>query len=328
MVQRQSKDKKDTSYYGLLQHPNIDKVTFGNYQFNTWYGNAAYFSKNDHTMLGYQYSNKLATDPTLRKRKLEDANDVWLDNLYVCEYCFKYTDVEQEINAHSVVCSYKKTRPTVGRLVYYDDKYIIREVRGFQDRLFCQNLCLFAKLFLVDKSIYYNIDYFNFYIIYGYDSGTYKPMGFFSKEVLSYDNDNNLACICIFPPYQRLRLGSMMIEFSYELAKLTPGQLTSGPEYPLSPYGKISYLRYWSKKLARILHGLTDNDSITINQLSKQTGFRKEDVLFTLEYMKLIQYNPRGDTKLSLANLNDWCLKNNFDPSKELKMINRNCLAI
>ncbi|RLV93671.1 Histone acetyltransferase SAS2 [Spathaspora sp. JA1] len=319
------KNNRDTSYYGLLTHPNIKQVTFGKYQFNPWYGNAAYFNNQCHTLLGYQYNNKLQQDPTLRKTKKLELGDVWLDDIYICEYCFKYTDNQQEITNHTIVCPYNKPKPTIGKLVYYGTDYIIREVPGFQSRLFCQNLCLFAKLFLVDKSIYYNIDYFNFYIIYGKDDSNYKPMGVFSKEVLSYDNDNNLACICIFPPYQRLHLGSLLIEFSYELAKLTPGQLISGPEYPLSPFGKISYLRYWSKKLACLLYNFTE-ETVTINQLSKLSGFRKEDVLYTLEYMKLLQ--EEDVVLLSRANLQVWCKLNNFDPSKELVLLNRDCLTI
>ena len=104
-------------------------------------------------------------------------------------------------------------------------------------------------------------------------------MGFFSKEVLSYDNDNNLACICVFPPFQRRHLGSLLIEFLYQLAAVTPGQLkSSGPEFPLSPYGKVTYLRFWSKRLATKIHEL--QGSFTLSQLSKETGFRKEDTSY------------------------------------------------
>ncbi|KAK6454691.1 acyl-CoA N-acyltransferase [Scheffersomyces xylosifermentans] len=413
-----STSNDDSGFYGLLDKPNIKRVVFGKYEFSTWYGNAAYFNSHDvdHSALGYVYTNKVASDPTLRARKRsrtasktpsktpaktpaktptsttnndnvnsiisdngnasyrresvssttpvdtdsthgtiepEDANgspldndSFWLDELYVCDYCFKYTTNAHEISQHRAACVYNTPKPIIGRLLYRDDNspYLIREVRGFKNSLFCQNLCLFGKLFLDDKSVYYNIDYFNFYIVYGYDENDnseadpdlppyeerqFKPMGFFSKEILSYDTDNNLACICVFPPFQRRHLGSLMIEFSYELAKVTPGQLRSGPEFPLSPYGKVSYLKYWSKKLSHLITAnLKAGMTFSINDLSDLTGFRKEDILLTLEYMKLLKKDSRGNVKLLLGNLEKWCIENRVDPNQEKSMLNTECLLI
>ena len=41
-------------FYGIVDFRNIDKVTLGNYEFHTWYGNTAYFSRanNSHPELG------------------------------------------------------------------------------------------------------------------------------------------------------------------------------------------------------------------------------------------------------------------------------------
>ncbi|ABN64224.2 predicted protein [Scheffersomyces stipitis CBS 6054] len=339
----------DNGFYGVLDKPNIKTVLFGNYRFNTWYGNAAYFNAYDtaHMALGYDFSNRIASDPST-VTNTENSNidnnhnddDYWLNELYVCEYCFKYTSNSHEMQQHRVVCSYNVARPKVGKLLYRDDHtpYLIREVRGFTDPLFCQNLCLFGKLFLDDKSVYYNIDHFNFYIVYGYDNDVnadpyteqhFKPMGFFSKEMLAYDNDNNLACICVFPPFQRRHLGSLLIEFSYALAHVTPGQYHSGPEFPLSPYGKVSYLRFWSKKLASVITShFKPGSSFSLNDISDFTGFRKEDILLTLEYMKLLKKDSRGNVKLLLGNLQEWCTANNVDPNQEKSMMNTEYLLL
>lgn len=335
-----NKDTEDNSYYGQLNKRNIDKVTFGNYEFSAWYGNAAYFHPHDlsHSSLGYEYSNKVAMEGSgarkIHKRDIFDENlhEFWLDHLYVCEYCFKYSTNEHELNMHITKCLQNRKRPNVGKLVYKDDSkgYIIREIRGFQNPLFCQNLCLFGKLFLDDKSIYYSIDQFNFYIVYGIDdvSGNYIPMGFFSKEVLAYENDVNLACICVFPPFQRRHLGSLLIEFLYQLSRVTPGQYSgSGPEYPLSPYGKMTYLRYWSKRLTRVIDERRGN--FTLNELSRQTGFRKEDILLSLEFMGvLVSDDVKGDVSLSLDGLKLWMKQNNYDRKKLLDVLDASCLTI
>lgn len=99
--------------------------------------------------------------------------------------------------------------------------------------------------------MYFKLDNYDFYIIY--QTSTNKPMGFFSKDLLSYQR-NNLACILTLPPYQRRGIGSILIDFSYKLS-IREGQV-SGPEKPLSPFGLVSYLKYWSSVICwQLLEG-------------------------------------------------------------------------
>ncbi|OWB73240.1 hypothetical protein B5S31_g2974 [[Candida] boidinii] len=127
-------------------------------------------------------------------------------------------------------------------------------------------------------------DYFDFYIIYGDVNGFPTPMGFFSKELLSWES-NNLACILVFPPFQRRGLGNILISFSYEISKAMG--TVSGPEHPLSPFGKKGYLSYWSKTIAReILVGqFSTSKHITLEILSTKTGIRPEDIILALDHM-------------------------------------------
>lgn len=349
---KSTKHEKDNEFYGVLNEPNIERVVLGNYEFDTWYGNAAYFNPlGPHSILGYDLSNKIVTVAGQKSKKkiieqltesesVKTNNDsLWLDKLYVCQYCFKYTDKQHHLAHHQTVCPLNTRYPSMGKLLYRDDEspYFITHVRGFKHQLFCQTLSLFGKLFLEDKSVYYNVDAFDYYLVYGLDQGQdesvshekFLPMGFFSKEVLSWDNDNNLACICIFPPFQRRHLGSLLIEFLYALARVTPGQFRSGPEFPLSPFGKVSYLRYWSKKLAFILQQtLNMNEEFDLASIADTTGFRKEDILLTLEYMQILQDTAKDDVALSLGNLDRWCIENNVDPLQEKSMLNPNYLLI
>lgn len=342
--------------YGILDNRNIARVTFGKYEFDTWYGNAAYFNPQDplHEELGISFSNSstLPTGRIKKKKKKIDSplsqsekpeKSFWVDKLHVCEYCFKYTTDFSSIQLHRQSCNLKSKYPSIGKLVYRDlqSPYIIKKIRGFKHQLFCQNLSLFSKLFLDDKSVYYNVSYFDFYVIYGFDaldeeklkSGPtpfFKPMGFFSKEVISWDNNNNLACICIFPPYQRLHIGSLLIEFSYALASLTPGQSRSGPEFPLSPYGKITYLKFWSKKLSYILVSNFENaQHVKLKNLADLSGFRKEDVLLTLQFMNVLIVSPdSNEINLAIPQLKHWCEKNGIDPLQNKELLNADFLVI
>lgn len=331
------KEGKD-AVYGILDNRNIERVVLGDYEFDTWYGNAAYFSPQDHSALGVDQMVKGKP----RKRSVGDVEQkVWLEKLFVCEYCFNYSAVHSDMLQHRQCCRLNTEFPMIGKLLYRDlqSPYIIKKTRGFKHQLFCQNLSLFSKLFLDDKSVYYNVDYFDFYVIYGYDPREdgvvdgplpkFKPMGFFSKEVLSWDN-NNLACICVFPPFQRLHIGSLLIEFLFALAARTPGQARSGPEFPLSPYGKLTYLRYWSKKISFVvLSDFQSLKSLTLSDLADATGFRKEDILYTLEFMGVLTKQPENDkVHLHLGNLRQWCTDNKVDPRQDKCLLNNDYLLI
>ena len=41
----------------------------------------------------------------------------------------------------------------------------VYEINGEDNKLFCQNLCLIAKLFLDHKSIYFDVSPFKFYVL-------------------------------------------------------------------------------------------------------------------------------------------------------------------
>jgi hypothetical protein len=97
--------------------------------------------------------------------------------------------------------------------------------------MFTQNLSLFAKLFLDTKSVFFDVTTFLYYVLYFKDpaakSSEPRPVGLFSKEKLSWDS-NNLACICVFPPWQKRGFGQILMGVSYELSKWD-GRL-GGPE--------------------------------------------------------------------------------------------------
>jgi hypothetical protein len=69
--------------------------------------------------------------------------------------------------------------------IYRDSKIgcAIYEVDGAQHKLYCQNLCLLARLFLESKVICFNVSEFLFYVLMEYNDNNQKErfIGYFSK---------------------------------------------------------------------------------------------------------------------------------------------------
>ncbi|KAI1274906.1 acyl-CoA N-acyltransferase [Xylaria sp. FL0933] len=172
-----------------------------------------------------------------------------------------------------------------------EGEWSVWEVDGGKDGLFCQNLSLFAKLFLDNKSVFFDVTGFNYFLLvytppppktqpsssvqpglastsltHLEDSGPMfsnppggastslsshpRPqiVGFFSKEQMSWDN-NNLACILVFPPWQRKGLGALLMGVSYEISRREG--ILGGPEKPISELGRKGYKRFWAGEITR-----------------------------------------------------------------------------
>ncbi|KAL4238044.1 3-ketoacyl-CoA thiolase 5 [Mactra antiquata] len=212
-----------------------------------------------------------------------------LTMVYICEYCLKYVKSSKCLERHLSKCV---LRHPPGNEIYRKTNISIFEIDGRKNKIYAQNLCLLAKLFLDHKTLYYDTDPFLFYVCCEMDAKGYHIVGYFSKEKESSE-DYNVACILTLPPYQKKGFGKLLIEFSYELSKVE-GK-TGSPEKPLSDLGLLSYRSYWSQTITEILLNLkpeegNDKPVITINDISELTSIKKEDVISTLQHLNLINY--------------------------------------
>mmetsp|Transcript_22220 Transcript_22220/g.30568 ORF Transcript_22220/g.30568 Transcript_22220/m.30568 type:complete len:433 (-) Transcript_22220:259-1557(-) len=204
------------------------------------------------------------------------------EKLYLCEFCLKYMKKERTLERHKMKCDLKHPP---GNEIYRKDSLSVFEVDGMKNKIYCQNLCLLAKLFLDHKTLYYDVEPFLFYVMTECDTKGCHVVGYFSKEKNSPD-DYNLACILTLPPFQRKGYGKLLISFSYELSKKE--NKTGTPEKPLSDLGLLSYRSYWTEVLIDILRKHKGN--ISIKDISKMTAIKTEDIISTLQQLNLIKY--------------------------------------
>ncbi|TFJ82720.1 hypothetical protein NSK_005913 [Nannochloropsis salina CCMP1776] len=223
-----------------------------------------------------------------------------LDVLYFCEASMRFFKHKSELHRWLSKMDPKDRHPP-GDEVYRDAKLSIFEVDGGEQKLYCQNLCYFAKLFLDHKTLFYDVDPFLFYVLCEHDGRGFHPVGYFSKEKYS-DAGFNLACILTFPSYQRKGYGRFLINFSYELSKKE--EKLGSPEKPLSDLGLVSYRSYWASQLLALLKRMYAEAAqasgtpleevrlppLSIMDLAKMTSFVTEDVVSTCTFLGLLRY--------------------------------------
>jgi len=204
------------------------------------------------------------------------------EKLHFCEFCLKFMRAKLTLKRHQKKC---ELRHPPGSEIYRNGKISVFEIDGHKDKIYCQNICFLAKLFLDHKTLYYDVDPFLFYVMCEFDDRGSHVVGYFSKEKKSQD-DYNLACILTLPPYQRKGYGKFMIAFSYELSKLEgkPGT----PERPLSDLGYISYRSFWTRILLNVIK--REGVQLSIKQLTEITAIKTEDIVATLQGLKFLRY--------------------------------------
>ncbi|XP_077594867.1 histone acetyltransferase KAT6B isoform X2 [Stigmatopora nigra] len=204
-----------------------------------------------------------------------------LQKLYLCEFCLKYMRSKNILQRHTKKCGW--FHPPANE-IYRKDGLSVFEVDGNVSKLFCQNLCLLAKLFLDHKTLYYDVEPFLFYILTKNDHKGCHLVGYFSKEKLCQQK-YNVSCIMIMPQYQRQGFGRFLIDFSYLLTR-QEGQAGS-PEKPLSDLGRLSYLAYWKSVILEYLYRKPDKH-ISVKGISRATGMCPHDIAATLQHLGMI----------------------------------------
>ncbi|XP_054463365.1 histone acetyltransferase KAT7-like isoform X4 [Anoplopoma fimbria] len=251
----------------------IKTIVFGRYELDTWY----------HSPYPEEYAR--------------------LGRLYMCEFCLKYMKSQTILRRHMAKCVWKHPP---GDEIYRKGNISVFEVDGKKNKIYCQNLCLLAKLFLDHKTLYYDVEPFLFYVMTEADNTGCHLVGYFSKEKNSFLN-YNVSCILTMPQYMRQGYGKMLIDFSYLLSKVE--EKVGSPERPLSDLGLISYRSYWKEVLLRYLN-IFQGKEISIKEISQETAVNPVDIVSTLQSLQMLKYWKGKHLVLKRQDLiDDWKAK-------------------
>ncbi|XP_034749546.1 histone acetyltransferase KAT7-like isoform X10 [Etheostoma cragini] len=251
----------------------IKTIVFGRYELDTWY----------HSPYPEEYAR--------------------LGRLYMCEFCLKYMKSQTILRRHMAKCVWKHPP---GDEIYRKGNISVFEVDGKKNKIYCQNLCLLAKLFLDHKTLYYDVEPFLFYVMTEADNTGCHLVGYFSKEKNSFLN-YNVSCILTMPQYMRQGYGKMLIDFSYLLSKVE--EKVGSPERPLSDLGLISYRSYWKEVLLRYLNNFQGKE-ISIKEISQETAVNPVDIVSTLQSLQMLKYWKGKHLVLKRQDLiDDWKTK-------------------
>jgi histone acetyltransferase MYST1 len=262
----------------LDEHEGLDEASLREHEEVTKVKNVANMELGEFRMETWYFS-------PLPKELLSEKG--FIETLYVCEFSLRMFARKSELLRYQAREFPKNRRHPPGNEIYRCGKLSMFEVDGFEERIYCQNLCYIAKLFLDHKTLYFDVDPFLFYVLCEVDDRGFHPVGYYSKEKYS-DVGYNLACILTFPSHQRKGYGRFLIAFSYELSKKE--EKVGSPEKPMSDLGQQAYKPYWNSTIVDfLLNQSGDVTSMSIMDISKKTSIMAEDIVFTLNQLGLLK---------------------------------------
>lgn len=193
------------------------------------------------------------------KQKINNKN-------YFCDLCLLNFE-KCAFQRHIIKC-----KTILGTLIYKEKTLKIYMFDGEKHINYCRRLCTIGKMFIDHKTLLYDVEPFEFYVLYQND----LLVGFFSKEKISI---HNLSCIVVLPSYQGKGFGYFLVDISYTLRKGTP-------EKPLSEQGLVLYKRYWCKKVYKVISSM---DSVVLDEIADRCNMTVNDVVYALEMLDFIR---------------------------------------
>ncbi|CAG8722531.1 7619_t:CDS:2, partial [Dentiscutata heterogama] len=192
--------------------------------------------------------------------------------VYVCEFCLKYMRSEFIADRHKMKCP---VRHPPGDEIYRDGPISIFEVDGRKNKIYCQNLCLFAKMFIAHKTLFFDVEPFLFYVMTEANDTGCHFVGYFSK-----------VCSIIVNPWNIEELANSIHE-----AVTMPDHLRKSNHQKLYSYVTKYTAAYWGTSfVSELLRVSKEFNSymiiprLKINQVVEAAKASKKKRIILLDY--------------------------------------------
>ncbi|KAI0979074.1 hypothetical protein GJ496_011863 [Pomphorhynchus laevis] len=236
------------------------------------------------------YADHIITAPTCK----HDSEKIRTSTvLYFCDCCLRVFTTGIQFNRHRQKCT-QDTPP--GTVIYkHNDNVILFEVDAAVHTQYCQNVCIIARRFLNHKTVHEHVQPFMFYILainfasqqqIGNGDRQWKMAGYFSKMKVN-DNEHNLSCLVILPPFMGQAFGTLLIDLSYKMSEIE--QKVGTPERPFTDFGLCAYRSYWTEKIFEVLLESKNFDNLNIQSISQLLYIHQNDIVETLQFHKLVK---------------------------------------
>ena len=263
---------------------NIDTIRIGKYDIDCWY-----------------YS---PYSPSYTKAR----------HLYICEFCLMYyTSPEMySIHHHNIETS----RPC-GYEIYRKNALSIFEIESNADRLYCQSLFLLSKLFIEESSLSYNVDNVTFYVLCNCDNEGAHFVGCFCRPT-NWMGNIIVSEIFVLPPYQRQGYSQILLSCAYEIAHRS--NVIGGPRKPLTSLGRLAFEKFFRNTIIQLFL-LLKKGIYTIHEISMQTSISKNDIISTLENIKILEDDTADENvEIQLNQIFDYINKHMNNDTNEKKI--------
>ena len=186
----------------------LKTIEFGSHEIDTWYSSPY---PADHTCLAKLFICEFClkyfkSSLTLHKHSVCtcDYTGIAVHYHYIIKHCM-YAHVITQAQQHTSIintstslyysiammaysmqniCSW---RHPPGNEIYRHQSLSFFEIDGEKHKVYCQHLCLMAKLFLENKTLYFDVEPFLFYVLTQWDNKGAHLLGYFSKVIFKFE---------------------------------------------------------------------------------------------------------------------------------------------
>ena len=196
--------------------------------------------------------------------KMKTVNKLFymnIDNtIHICSKCLSILPSENSLAIHFPNCKIPFV-PLYSESTGDNVDFHFSKIVDLRNK---QNLCRISMLFLKSKTLFFEVENYDFYIVFNQE-----VFGYFS---VCKNGEFSLNCFTVFPCFQGKGWGTLLLDFSNMI--FPKGIELKGAEKPYSKKAIICFRKYWKHKVI---------GAKTIRQISCERNLSIDDAILGLE---------------------------------------------